>query len=40
MWVWWAAVIVLGVVILTVFALFEKRRHRMMRVFEEFKNWK
>lgn len=38
-WVWWVAVIVLGVLILILFALFEKRRQDVLRVLEEFRDW-
>ncbi len=39
-WVWWASGIVLGAAILTLFALFEKRRNDVLRVFEEIKGWR
>jgi hypothetical protein len=39
-WVWWAAVIVLGVTILALFALFEKRRQEVLKMLEELKRWK
>jgi hypothetical protein len=39
-WVWWASGIVLGVAILTLFALFEKRRNDMLKMIEEIKRWK
>jgi hypothetical protein len=38
-WVWWASGIVLGAIILTLFALFEKRRNDVMKVLEEIKRW-
>ncbi|MGF1580851.1 MAG: hypothetical protein ACFCD0_15925, partial [Gemmataceae bacterium] len=38
-WVWWAVVISLGIVILTVFAVFEKRRMDVLRLFDELKRW-
>src|SRR5262249_25774137 len=38
-WVWWASGIVLGAAILTLFAVFEKRRHDVLRVMEELKKW-
>ena len=38
-WVWWASGIVLGAAILTLFALFEKRRNDVVRLFEEIKRW-
>jgi hypothetical protein len=39
MWILWAAGIVLGAAILTLFALFEKRRNDMLGLLEEFKKW-
>jgi hypothetical protein len=39
-WVWWASLIVLGAAILTLFAVFEKRRADLLRLLDEFKNWK
>jgi hypothetical protein len=39
-WVWWASGIVLGAAILTLFALFEKRRNDVIKVFDEIKRWK
>jgi hypothetical protein len=39
-WVWWVAVIVLGMLILVLFALFEKRRQDVLRVLEEFRDWR
>jgi hypothetical protein len=38
-WVWWASGIVLGVAILTLFAVFEKRRHEVLHLLEEIKTW-
>jgi hypothetical protein len=38
-WVWWASGIVLGLVILGLFALFEKRRNDVLRVFEQIREW-
>ena len=38
-WVWWASGIVLGVAILGLFALFEKRRNDVLRVVERIKEW-
>lgn len=38
-WLWWASGIVLGAAILTLFALFEKKRNEVMRVIEEIKRW-
>jgi hypothetical protein len=39
-WVWWASGIVLGLAILTLFALFEKRRNDVLNVIQELKRWK
>lgn len=38
-WLWWACGIVLGVAILALFALFEKRRNEVLRVVEDLKRW-
>jgi hypothetical protein len=38
-WLWWASGIALGVAILALFALFEKRRQDVLRVVEEVKQW-
>jgi hypothetical protein len=38
-WVWWASGIVLGVAILALFALFEKRRNDVLRLLEELRRW-
>ena len=38
-WVWWASGIVLGVAILTLFALFEKRRNDVLKLIDEIKRW-
>jgi hypothetical protein len=39
-WIWWASGIVLGAAILTLFALFEKRRNDVLKLFDEIKRWK
>jgi hypothetical protein len=39
-WVWWACGLVLGIAILTLFALFEKRRNDVLRVIEQIKGWR
>jgi hypothetical protein len=39
-WLWWASGIVLGVAILTLFALFEKRRNDVLKVIDDIKRWK
>lgn len=38
-WIWWASGIIAGVVILAVFAVFEKRRTEILRVVEEIRGW-
>jgi hypothetical protein len=38
-WVWWASGIVLGLAILGLFALFEKRRNDVLRVVERLRQW-
>jgi hypothetical protein len=38
-WVWWVSGIVLGVAILALFAVFEKRRNDVLRLIDEFKHW-
>jgi hypothetical protein len=39
-WVWWVSGIVLGVAILTMFALFEKRRNEVLKMIDELKRWR
>jgi hypothetical protein len=39
-WVWWASGIVLGVAILSLFAVFEKRRNDILLMLEEIKQWR
>jgi hypothetical protein len=38
-WVWWTSGIVLGAAIITLFAIFEKRRNDVLRVLDEMKKW-
>jgi hypothetical protein len=38
-WIWYATVIVLGVLILALFALFEKKRRDVLDLFERLKQW-
>jgi hypothetical protein len=38
-WLWWASGIVLGVAILTLFAVFEKRRNDVLRLLEDLRRW-
>jgi hypothetical protein len=39
-WVWWASGIVLGVAILSLFALFEKRRNDVVRLLDDLRHWR
>jgi hypothetical protein len=39
-WVWWASGIVLGALVLALFALFEKRRNDVLRILQDLKEWK
>ena len=39
-WVWWASGIVLGLSILALFAVFEKRRPQVVRFVEEMRHWR
>jgi hypothetical protein len=39
-WVWWVSGIVLGVAILTLFAVFEKRRQDVLRMLERLQEWR
>jgi hypothetical protein len=39
-WAWWATGIVLGAAILTLFALFEKRRHDVLQVLDALRRWR
>jgi hypothetical protein len=38
-WVWWVSGIVLGVAILALFAVFEKRRNDVLRLIDEIRSW-
>jgi hypothetical protein len=38
-WVWWASGVLLGAAILTLFAIFEKRRQDVLRLLDEIKKW-
>ncbi len=38
-WLWWASGIVLGIAILSLFAIFEKRRHDVMRILADVRQW-
>ncbi len=38
-WVWWASGVVLGMLILALFAVFEKRRNDVLRLLEEIRRW-
>ena len=39
-WVWWASGIVLGVAVLSLFALFEKRRDDVLRAVDAVRQWR
>ena len=39
-WVWWASGIVLGIAILVLFAMFEKRRQDFVRVIDDLRGWR
>ena len=39
-WLWWASGIVLGVAILALFAVFEKRRNDVLKLVDELKRWR
>ncbi len=38
-WIWWVSGIVLGAAILTLFAVFEKRRQDVLRLVEQIRRW-
>jgi hypothetical protein len=38
-WLWWASGLVAGVLILALFAVFEKKREDVLRVVDELKGW-
>jgi hypothetical protein len=38
-WVWWACGIILGVIILALFALFEKHRNEVLKMLDNMKRW-
>jgi hypothetical protein len=38
-WIWWVSGIVVGVLIIALFGLFEKRRDDVLRVVENLKQW-
>ena len=38
-WVWWVSGIVLGAAILTLFAVFEKRRQDVVQLLEHLQKW-
>jgi hypothetical protein len=38
--VWWASGIVLGIAILSLFALFEKRRNDVLRIVDDIRHWR
>jgi hypothetical protein len=39
-WVWWASGVVLGAAILTLFALFEKRRNEVLQLIDDLRHWR
>lgn len=39
-WIWWASGIALGVAILTLFALFDKRRNDVLKMIDDIKRWR
>ncbi len=39
-WVWWASGLVLGIAILTMFALFEKHRNEVLKMIDDIKRWR
>jgi hypothetical protein len=38
-WIWWASLIVAGVAIIALFAIFEKRRQDVLRMVKQLKQW-
>jgi hypothetical protein len=38
-WIWYASVIIVGLLILATFAMFEKKRQEVLEVFERIKQW-
>lgn len=38
-WIWWVAGIVTGVLIITLFGLFEKKRNELLRIVDHLKKW-
>jgi hypothetical protein len=38
-WEWWASGIVLGAAVLTLFALFEKRRNGVLKLLDSLRRW-
>ena len=38
-WIWWVTGIVVGVAMIALFGLFEKRRDDVLRVVEQLKHW-
>ncbi|MSU78400.1 MAG: hypothetical protein EXS16_09925 [Gemmataceae bacterium] len=38
-WIWWASGLILGVLILILFALFEKKRNEVLHVIDNMKRW-
>jgi hypothetical protein len=38
-WIWWVSGIVLGAIILAVFAFFEKHRNEVLKMLDSMKRW-
>jgi hypothetical protein len=38
-WIWYACVVVAGLLIFALFAVFEKKRQELMKVVEQLKQW-
>ena len=39
-WIWWACGILLGVIVLAVFAVLERRGQRVREALERFREWR
>jgi hypothetical protein len=39
-WAWWASGVALGAAVLTLFALFEERRHDVLKVLDALRRWR
>jgi len=38
-WIWWVAGIVTGILIITLFGLFEKKRNDLLKLVDHLKKW-